>query len=123
MASSSREFDDWFVDNVVLIGDKKPFIVALISPNEEELAAWAEKNGLKGETTEELSKLPEVVALFENVITSTNANLARYEQIKKFAVLPLMLSIESGHLTPTMKVKRRVVEQDNQDLIDGMYMK
>lgn len=110
-----------FVDNVVLIGDKKPFIVALISPNEEELAAWAKQKGLQGETTEELSKLPEVVSLFEDVITSTNEGLARYEQVKKFAVLPLMLSIESGHLTPTMKVKRRVVEQDNQDLIDGMF--
>ncbi len=110
-----------FVDNVVLIGDKKPFMVALISPNEEELASWAKQQGLHGETTEELSKLPEVVALFEDVISKTNESLARYEQVGKFTVLPLMLSIESGHLTPTMKVKRRVVEQDHQDLIDGMY--
>ncbi|MCK5379154.1 MAG: long-chain fatty acid--CoA ligase, partial [Acidobacteria bacterium] len=109
-----------FVDNVVLIGDKKPFMVALISPNEEELASWAKQQGLHGETTEELSKLPEVVALFEDVISKTNESLARYEQVGKFTVLPLMLSIESGHLTPTMKVKRRVVEQDHQDLIDGM---
>ncbi len=112
-----------YVDNVVLIGDKKPFIVALISPNEEELASWAKHQGLQGETTEELSKLPEVVALFDNVISKTNESLARYEQVGKFTVLPLMLSIESGHLTPTMKVKRRVVEQDHQDLIDGMYEK
>ncbi len=112
-----------FVDNVVLIGDRKPFMVALISPNEEELAAWAKEKGLQGETTEALSKLPEVVALFEGVISKTNEKLARYEQIGKFAVLPLMLSIESGHLTPTMKVKRRVVEKDHQELIDGMYKK
>ena len=112
-----------FVDNVVLIGDKKPFIVALISPNEEELAVWAKEKGLQGETTEELSRLPEVVALFDGVISNTNESLARFEQVGKFAVLPLMLSIESGHLTPTMKVKRRVVEQDHQDLIDGMYAK
>ncbi|MEN8163732.1 MAG: long-chain fatty acid--CoA ligase [Acidobacteriota bacterium] len=111
------------VDNVVLIGDKKPFIVALISPNEEELASWAKQKGLQGETTEELSKLPEVIALFDGVISKTNESLARFEQVGKFAVLPLMLSIESGHLTPTMKVKRRVVEKDNQALIDGMYKK
>lgn len=110
-----------FIDNVVLIGDKKPFVVALISPNEEELASWAEQQGLKGETTEELSKLPEVGALFDGVISKTNEKLARYEQIGRFAVLPLMLSIESGHLTPTMKVKRRIVEQDHQELINGMY--
>ncbi len=112
-----------FVDNVVLIGDKKPFIVALISPNEEELAAWAKEKGLQGETTDELSKLPEVVALFEGVISKTNEKLARFEQVGKFTVLPMMLSIESGHLTPTMKVKRRVVEKDHQELIDGMYAK
>ncbi|MCD4750864.1 MAG: long-chain fatty acid--CoA ligase [Thermoanaerobaculales bacterium] len=112
-----------FIDNVVLIGDKKPFMVALISPNEEELASWAKGQDLQGETTEELSKLPEVISLFDDVISKTNKNLARYEQVGKFAVLPLMLSIESGHLTPTMKVKRRVVEKDHQDLIDGMYEK
>jgi len=112
-----------FVDNVVLIGDKKPFIVALISPNEEELLPWAKEKGFKGETVEELAKLPEVLALFEKVVADVNENLARYEQIKKFKVLPLMLSIESGHLTPTMKVKRRVVEKDNQELIDQMYAK
>ncbi len=112
-----------FVDNVVLIGDKKPFIVALISPNEEELLPWAKEKGLTGETVEELVELPEVLALFEKVVAEVNENLARYEQIKKFKVLPLMLSIESGHLTPTMKVKRRVVEKDNQELIDRMYAK
>jgi len=112
-----------YVDNVVLIGDKKPFIVALISPNEEELLPWAKTQGIAGETVEEISKDPKVIALFEKVIAETNADLARYEQIKKFVVLPLMLSIESGHLTPTMKVKRRVVEKDNQELIDALYTK
>lgn len=112
-----------YVDNVVLIGDKKPFIIALISPNEEELLPWAQKQGIKAESVEEISKDPRVIALYEKIIAETNAGLARYEQIKKFAVLPLMLSIESGHLTPTMKVKRRVVEKDNQELIDALYEK
>jgi len=112
-----------FVDNVVLIGDKKPFIVALISPNEEELLPWAEKNGFSGKSVEELSEETKVITLFEKIINDVNKGLARYEQVKKFAVLPLMLSIESGHLTPTMKVKRRVVEKDHQELIDSMYAK
>ncbi len=110
-----------FVDNVVLIGDKKPFVIALISPNEEELLPWAKSQGIEGSTVHELANHEDIVALYDKVINETNDGLARYEQIKKFAVLPLMLSIESGHLTPTMKVKRRVVEQDHQDLIDGMY--
>jgi len=112
-----------FVDNAVLIGDKKPYVVALISPNEEELLPWAQAEGIPGETVEEIAKDPKVIALYEKVINETNAELARYEQIKKFAVLPLMLSIESGHLTPTMKVKRRAVEKDHQKLIDSLYAK
>ncbi len=110
-----------FVDNVVLIGDKKPFVIALISPNEEELLPWAKSEGIEGSTVHELANHPRIVTLYEKVINETNEGLARYEQIKKFVVLPLMLSIESGHLTPTMKVKRRIVEKDHQDLIDGMY--
>lgn len=112
-----------FVDNVVLIGDKKPYIIALISPNEEELIPWAKSKGIAGDTVEEISADPKIIALYEKVIRETNEGLARFEQIKKFAVLPLMLSIESGHLTPTMKVKRRVVEKDNQELIDSLYAK
>ncbi len=55
------------------------------------------------------------------MIADTNANLARYEQIKKHVVLPLMLSIEGGHLTPTLKVKRRVVEKDYSELVESLY--
>ena len=64
---------------------------------------------------------PDLVDEFAKVIRDTNASLARYEQIKKHAVLPLMLSIEGGHLTPTLKVKRRVVEKDYADLIESLY--
>ena len=56
-----------------------------------------------------------------NGALSNVKDLARYEQIKKFVVLPLMLSIEGGHLTPTLKVKRRVVEKDYSELIEGLY--
>lgn len=55
------------------------------------------------------------------VVDATNSGLARYEQVKAFAVLPQMLSIEGGHLTPTLKVKRRVVEKEHADLVDGLY--
>lgn len=109
------------IDNAVLIGDQRPFIVALISPSEEGLESWKAAKGLSGATTEELSTHPELLAEYERVIAQTNEGLARYEQVKKFSVLPLMLSIESGHLTPTLKVKRRVVEKDHQELIDSLY--
>jgi long-chain acyl-CoA synthetase len=109
------------IDNTVLIGDQRPFIIALISPSEEGLETWKVANGLEDQSTEQLSSHPKLLAEYEKVINETNDGLARYEQVKKFAVLPLMLSIESGHLTPTLKVKRRVVEKDHQELIDELY--
>jgi len=63
----------------------------------------------------------EVSALFDEVVISANASLARYEQIKKHRVLPISLSIEGGQLTPTLKVKRRVVEQQFSDVIAELY--
>jgi len=110
-----------FIDNVVLIGDRRPFIIALISPNTEELERWAQKQGISFSAVEELIRHPNLAEIYSQVIETNNAGLSRYEQIKKFAVLPLMLSIEGGHLTPTLKVKRRVVEGDFTELINSLY--
>ena len=110
-----------FVEAMVLIGDRRPFLVALISPAFEELTRWAEANNLQFPSSQELVKHSEVVQLYEDFIERQNAALARFEQIKKFQILPEPLSIESGHLTPTLKVKRRVVEADFKGLIEGMY--
>jgi long-chain acyl-CoA synthetase len=110
-----------FVDNAVLIGDRRPYIVALLSPNTEELEPWAKSQGIEYSSVAELAQHPKVQQLFAQVVDSTNENLARYEQLKKWTVLPLMLSIEEGHLTPTLKVKRRVVEKSYSSLIDQLY--
>ncbi len=109
------------VDNAVLIGDRRKYIVALFSPNDEELVRWAADQGIPDMPLEELVRHPKVLQAFQEVIDATNAKLARYEQIKKFAVLPVMLSVEEGQLTPKLKVKRRVVEQQFADLIDQLY--
>ena len=109
------------VDNAVVIGDRRPYLIVLLSPNTEELEAWAKAEGIDFGSTEEVTKHPKVVEAFAKVVETTNAGLARYEQVKKFAVLPLMLSIEDGTLTPTLKVKRRVVEQQYTGLIEGLY--
>jgi long-chain acyl-CoA synthetase len=82
---------------------------------------WAKAEGISFDSIEELTKNPKVLQLFTEVVETTNEKLARYEQIKKFEVLPLMLSIDGGHLTPTLKVKRRVVEKDYEDLIESIY--
>jgi len=109
------------IDNVVLIGDRRPYIIALISPNQEALESWAAAKGVEYKTIEELTNHPDLVAGYAKMIAETNADLARYEQIKKYVVLPLMLSIEGGHLTPTLKVKRRVVEKDYTELVESLY--
>lgn len=110
-----------YIDNAVLVGDRRPYIVALLSPNQEALEPWAEEQGLSFSSFEELTRDPEVIELLGSVVEEVSAGLARYEQIKRFAVLPLMLSIETGHLTPTLKVKRRVVEKDFAAVLEGLY--
>jgi long-chain acyl-CoA synthetase len=110
-----------YIETAVLIGDRRPYIVALVSPSFEDLERWAKKHKIDHADHEELAGHPEVVGLIEDAIAGVNGSLARYEQIKKTHVLPIALSIEGGQLTPTLKVKRRVIEQQFSDLIDRLY--
>ncbi len=110
-----------YVDTAVLIGDRRRFIIALVSPNEEELTRWAKNQGIAFESLEQLTQHPKVHELYKGVFDEVNAGLARYEQVKKFAILPVTLSIEGGQLTPTLKVKRRVVEKEFKDIIEKLY--
>ena len=109
------------VDNAVIIGDRRPFLVVLLSPNTEALEAWAETEGISYSSTEEITRHPKLAEAFAAVVETTNEKLASYEQIKRHSVLPLMLSIDDGTLTPTLKVKRRVVEKQYLDLIESLY--
>jgi len=109
------------IDNAVIIGDRRPYLVVLLSPNTEALEQWAETEGVSYSSTEEITRHPQLVEAFAAVVETTNEGLASYEQIKKHSVLPLMLSIDDGTLTPTLKVKRRVVEKQYQDLIESLY--
>jgi long-chain acyl-CoA synthetase len=110
-----------FVEHAVLIGDRRPYIVALLSPSVEALQSWAQTHGMGGVETAELMREPEVKAMFASAVTTTNTDLGHFETVKKYRVLPQQLTIESGHLTPTMKVKRRMVERDYSTLIEQMY--
>ena len=95
--------------------------MALISPSFDDLERWAKKEDVAYADHEELAGHPRVAELFDEVINGANTSLARYEQIKKLAVLPIALSIEDGQLTPTLKVKRRVIGQQFSDLIERLY--
>ena len=109
------------IDAAVLIGDRRPYIVALLSPDLDELRRQTEGTDCRDLEDDELVRHPAAIGFFQEAIGEVNALLARFEQIKKFRVLPVTLSVEGGHLTPTLKVKRRVVEKEFESLIDGLY--
>ena len=110
-----------YVDIAVLIGDGRPYVAALISPAFEELERWATNEGISSASRDELVAHPRVQVLFGEIVDAANAELARFEQVRRFRVLAAALSIESGHLTPTLKVRRRAVAKDYATAIEGMY--
>ncbi|OFV79545.1 MAG: hypothetical protein A2Y78_06250 [Acidobacteria bacterium RBG_13_68_16] len=109
------------VENAVLFGDRKPYIVALIVPGFEALDAWAGKRGLPTADRAALLERPEVQAAYQEVVDGVNANLARFETIKRFRLIAEPFTISGGQLTPTLKVKRRVIEQRFAALLAAMY--
>ena len=109
------------VAEVVMIGDRRNYASALVVPNFEALEKWAREKGLAGVAREELLQRPEVVALYEKAFQDLTPHLAQFERIKKVALLPKEFTLEAGELTPTLKVKRRVIEQKYKDVIDRIY--
>ena len=112
-----------YVANVVLIGDKRKFLSALIVPNFERLEGWASANGVEFRNPTDLIRNPKVRALFRQAIEIVNGDEPSEKRIRDFAFLTTDFSIEGGELTPTLKVKRRVVAEKYKDMIDGLYEK
>jgi long-chain acyl-CoA synthetase len=110
-----------FVSQAVLVGNERKFAAALIVPNFEMLESYVKLKGLDAKTPEETCRHPRVVDLIERQVAAATKDLARFESVKKIALLDRELSVESGELTPTLKIKRRVVEQKYRDVIDRMY--
>jgi len=110
-----------YIGQVVAIGDKRQFISALVTLDPESVPAWAKEKGITFECVEDLSSNPEVMKLIESEVDDKNNQLASFESVKKFRILPRDLSIEAGEMTPTLKVKRKVVLDKHAGLVDGMY--
>ena len=106
------------VAEAVLVGDRRPYVSALLVPD---FAALSARAAVGGASRAEIVERPDVVALFDEVVEKVNAGLARYEQIKRSALLPAEFGIATGELTPTLKVKRRVVAQRWSDTIERLY--
>ena len=110
-----------FVSQVVVIGNDRKFAAALIVPDWEQLEAYAKLKGLNLGTRKEFCRHPRIINLYERQIAARTQNLAQFEKIKRSALLDQELTVEGGELTPTLKVKRRVVDQKYRDVIDRIY--
>lgn len=109
-----------YISQAVVLGDRRQYLAALIVPDFEALAAWATAQGLSG-TAAQLVTLAPVRELFQKEIDAVNQHLARYEQLRVFELVPAEFTLEGGELTPTLKVKRRVINTKYRELIDRLY--
>ena len=110
-----------FVANAVLYGDRRKYPIVLVVPNFDNLERWAKERNLSYHSTAELIQLADVQAKVEREVMSMLKELAKFETPKKVVLLENDFTIESGELTPTLKVKRRVVEKRYKDQIDAAY--
>ncbi|HVD38339.1 MAG TPA: AMP-dependent synthetase/ligase, partial [Solirubrobacterales bacterium] len=108
------------VSQCVVVGDRRPYLVALVTLDPEEVVKYAQEHDLP-EDPAQLAQNPDVKAAIEAHVDKINQNFARVEQVKKISILPHDLSQESGELTPTLKVKRAVVAQKHEDAIEQLY--
>ena len=113
--------EDHFIEYIAVVGDGRKYISALIVPTFVNLEAWAAKEAITFTDRSELIKHPKVIAFYEKIINNRQQSLGQVEHIKKFTLLEKEFSQETGEITPTMKVKRKVVQEKYKDLIDAMY--
>jgi long-chain acyl-CoA synthetase len=109
-----------FISQAVMYGDRKPFPVAMITLDPEEIIPWAKEQGLP-EDMESLAENEKVHEIVQAELDRANSNYARVEQIKKFTILDHDLSVETGELTPSLKVKRNVIYDRYGDLFESLY--
>jgi long-chain acyl-CoA synthetase len=112
-----------FVNQVVVIGDGRKFPAALIVPDWQQLEGYAQYKGYDLHTRAEFCRDPRIIDLFERQIAARTKELAQFEKVKRIALLEKEFTLEGGELTPTLKVKRRVIDQEYRDVIDGIYEK
>ncbi|MFI5528575.1 AMP-dependent synthetase/ligase [Kitasatospora sp. NPDC051853] len=110
-----------FVSNILVIGNGRNYCTALIGLDETVIMPWAAEHGLAGKSYAEVVASPEVNALVDGFVKRLNGELQRWQTIKKFTLLPRDLDIEHGELTPSLKIKRPVVEKTYADAVTAMY--
>jgi len=113
--------DELYIEQFVTIGEARKFISALVVPNFIMLDEYCKKHGIKYSSREELVQKPDILKMYGNILAERTVSLGQVEQIKKFTLLTNELTQEGGELTPTMKLKRKAIEQKYKAQIDRMY--
>ena len=110
-----------YINDSVVIGDRRKFISALVMIDEDNVMKFAQDNKIQFSTYKDLTGNEKVIALIDEEVKKVNKTLARVENIRKFTILPKRLYEEDGEVTPTMKIKRKFVNEAFKELIEGMY--
>ncbi|WBO84562.1 AMP-dependent synthetase/ligase [Hymenobacter yonginensis] len=110
------------VEQCMVVGDGQKFASALVIPAFDDLKGWCKRNGVDCNcSNEELVKNEKVVKMYNELVNKYNTGFAQWEQVKRIALLPQLWTVETGEMTPTMKVKRKIITQNNQELIESLY--
>jgi len=110
-----------FIEQIMVMGENRKFPSALIVPNFETLKTWAGRKGIKFTTNEEIIKNEQVLAKYNEVIEAANVGFGKWEQVKRFALLPKEWSIDGGELTPKLSLKRKVIAEKNSEITEKIY--
>ena len=109
-----------FVSQAIALGDRRPFVAALITLDEAEIGKWAAENGVEGDVAA-LSRDERVQALVQSAVDDANSERSRFEQVKRFIILPRDFTMDDGEVTPTLKLRRRAIAEHFQGEIEELY--
>ncbi|MBG6083699.1 AMP-dependent synthetase/ligase [Zhihengliuella flava] len=109
------------VSQCVVVGDQKPFIAALVTIDEEALPGWLQRHHLEAQTVEQAAQLPQLKEEIQSIVDQANSHVSQAEAIKEFRIVPSDFTEASGHLTPSMKIKRAQVLKDFAGVVDDIY--
>lgn len=110
-----------YIENIVVIGNNRKYITALLTINKKKVGEWCANNKVPFSTKDELSRLAQVRKLIKDSINQKSGELAGYKQVKKIAILVSSFSVETGEFTTTLKIRRNFIEQKFQEEIEKMY--
>ncbi len=113
--------DSPYVDQVIVIGEKRPFLIAVIVPDFAKLNEYAAAHSIAARTSKELIEHKDILQIYEKLMRTISRQLATHEKVRKFLLIEEAFSIEKGNMTPTMKLKRKAITEKYAQEIDKVY--